>query len=549
MSRTTAPPAAPAGVISVVPTPPNPWRLLSSLRDSGYSTQDAIADLIDNSVDNGATRIQLFVEPEAGTLAAEAARIVVADDGTAMSSDDLREALKLGSETEHDPNSDLGKFGMGLITASISMGRRLVVLTKTTDGDLVRGVHDLDTIYQRNEFVSEISPASKADISDWERYCANGDHGTVILVEKCDQLQYSRAGDLINRLKKHLGEVFRRFIVAKSKQNGAFHSFITINGESVYAVDPLMLEENKAFIFPGTRDLMPEFGQLLDDFTFEVPIDPAKPESAVDAIQVRIVHLPDPGAALAAQLGINAANAGIYVMRNQRQIASSQTLQLFQKVQALNRFRAELHVPASLDKRVGINWTKHRIEPDQGLQELLKKKIGPSITSLRKNYNKRTADNTTVDHKVFEALIAKKAKLLTLPRTKKIERVGGERSGVITPKHTDHRREGRGELSDRVREKCEFKESHMTVSGPLWEPEMRGSKIIISFNIDHPLWTRFVLEEERQEGERSALLELLHLFSYCLTTAEYGAFGEDEWVERLINMRQQLSNNMRVLLT
>jgi hypothetical protein len=51
------------------------------------------------------------------------------------------------------------------------------------------------------------------------------------------------------------------------------------------------------------------------------------------------------------------------------------------------------------------------------------------------------------------------------------------------------------------------------------------------------------------EGEHAAVLELLHLFSYCLTTAEIGVFSNEGDYERLVNMRQQLSNDMRVLLT
>ena len=82
----------------------------------------------------------------------------------------------------------------------------------------------------------------------------------------------------------------------------------------------------------------------------------------------------------------------------------------------------------------------------------------------------------------------------------------------------------------------------MTAAGPLWEPDMRGQKIIVTFNVDHPLWARFVLEEAKSdEREHAAVLELLHLFSYCLTTAEIGAFSNDSDYERLINMRQQLS--------
>src|SRR5207245_1461215 len=136
MSRTLtalapASPPARAGNLGVVTNPPNPSRLFKSLRDSGYSNDAAVADYVDNSIDGEASRIRIFVEPETGRLTPDDSRVVIADDGCGMPADILLEAMKLGSETPHDLTSDLGKYGMGLITAAISMGRRLTVLTRT----------------------------------------------------------------------------------------------------------------------------------------------------------------------------------------------------------------------------------------------------------------------------------------------------------------------------------------------------------------------------------------------------------------------------------
>jgi hypothetical protein len=555
-TRVPAPASAGAGgVVSVVQTPPNPAKLYSSLRDSGYSNPAAVADLVDNSVDNDAQSIHIHVEPANGTLREENARIVIADDGSGMSADVLVEALKLGSDTDHDPTSDLGKYGMGLITASISMARRLVVLSRVPGGDLVVGVHDLDTIFERNEFVAQLGSPSADDLTLWGRYAVNQEHGTVVLLDKCDKLGHRNAGSFVAALKKHLGQVFRLFIAAKSRpgtEPGAgFESFISINGDPVYAVDPLMLEQYKDYILPKTRDMLARFSELVDDFTIEVPIDPNDASIGNDSLRVRIVTLPDLGQALANELGINAPSQGVYVMRNQREIAPSQTLGIWAKAQNLNLFRAELHVPASLDKRIGIEWTKGRIVPDQSLQEVLRQRLGPHITSIRKSYNRRRTQTTSVDHKAYETLIAKKAKLLTLPAVPGIARnARGKAEGTVEPKGTDVQREGRAAWSSRVRDRCEFREASMTASGPLWDVDQHGQKIVVTFNLDHPLWVRYVLDEGGGDGaEHGTVIELLHLFSYCLATAELNSFAEEEMLERLINMRQYLSNNMRVLLT
>src|SRR5688500_2286669 len=119
-----------------------------------------------------------------------------------------------------------------------------------------------------------------------------------------------------------------------------------------------MLDEFGDFLYPRTREMMPAFAELADDYKVEVPIDPADSSKGTDQIRVRVATLPELGYAVSNELGINAPNEGIYVMRNQREIAAAQTLNIFAKAQNLNRFRAEIHIPASLDRRIGINWTK-----------------------------------------------------------------------------------------------------------------------------------------------------------------------------------------------
>lgn len=553
MRRPTESPTS-VGAHGIVDNLPNAGRLFSSLRDSGYSNEVAVDDFVDNSIDAGASVVRVFVEPASGRLTPDTARVIVADDGGGMTGIELREALKLGTLADHDSASDLGKYGMGLITAAISMGQRLVVLTRTVDGELLRGVHDLQIIVARNAFVAEITSARASDLREWERYACSPEHGTIVFVENCDKLGYVNAGAFVTKLKRNLGQTFRRFIAAKTKvsEQGLFEvPFLAVNGDAVYAVDPLLLAENKPLFFPNTLALLgARFSELVADFEIPVPIDQSDSKGETDAVRVRVVNLPDLGRTVSEELGINAPSEGFYVMRNQREIAAAETLGVFAKAQGLTSFRAEIHVPATLDHRIGINWTKRRVEPDEQLRNLIKTNVGPHVASVRKHYDRKVAEDTAVNHKVYETLISRKAKLLTLPKVQKVVRGTGSTSGGVEPKNSGIRRTGTGDLSERFRDRCIFREAHMTSSGPLWEPEMAGSKIIVTFNVDHPLWVRFVLEQpDGDERSQNSVTELLHLFAFCLATAEFNVFGEEADFERLVNMRQQLSNNMRVLLT
>src|SRR5437867_8785085 len=128
---------------------PNPAKLIESLRYLGYDNYHAISDIVDNSLDAGAKNIRVIVRTSKG-----APEIVVADDGGGMDEDILDQAIRLGSLVEKDASSDLGRFGMGLCTASLSICRQTTVLTKTLDGELLKAVNDVDEVKRLNSFVS-----------------------------------------------------------------------------------------------------------------------------------------------------------------------------------------------------------------------------------------------------------------------------------------------------------------------------------------------------------------------------------------------------------
>src|SRR5437588_8762061 len=108
---------------------PNAGRLVESLRYLGYGNYEAIADLVDNSIDAEAQHIKVRVQQRNNQP-----HISIADDGPGMAESVLDQAMRLGSMTQRDLNSDLGRFGMGLVTASLSIARSCHVITRGPDG-------------------------------------------------------------------------------------------------------------------------------------------------------------------------------------------------------------------------------------------------------------------------------------------------------------------------------------------------------------------------------------------------------------------------------
>ena len=107
---------------------PNPIAILESNRSLGYSIEEAVADLIDNSITAEATIITITLDWNNGNPIFK-----LIDNGHGMSKSKLIDSFKLGSLEQRNAN-DLGRFGFGMKTASLSQAKELIVISKPRDG-------------------------------------------------------------------------------------------------------------------------------------------------------------------------------------------------------------------------------------------------------------------------------------------------------------------------------------------------------------------------------------------------------------------------------
>ena len=165
--------------LSELELPPRASALVESLRDMGYTLRTALADVNDNSITAGAKSIQLLADTHE-----EFPVIGILDDGAGMSRKELLEAMRPGSKSPLEARGefDLGRFGLGLKTASFSQCRRLTVVTRKDQGTAC-AVWDLDTVTSRDRWIVEI-PDSPCGIR-WSETL--GRTGTLIVWEKLDR--------------------------------------------------------------------------------------------------------------------------------------------------------------------------------------------------------------------------------------------------------------------------------------------------------------------------------------------------------------------------
>lgn len=216
--------------------PPRAGAMLEALRGLGYSTASALADVIDNGVSAGASEVRVSFDWE-GT----ASRIYVLDDGRGMTDAELETAMTLGAKSPLDERAadDLGRFGMGLKTASFSQCRRLTVASKREGGATSCLRWDLDMLassdggWNMHEGPADGSEAFLEPLSLLRS-------GTLVLWERLDRIvtpgyDVGHFGDLSDDVEARLGMVFHRLLEGNAPDFRLF-----LNGKPVRPWDPFM---------------------------------------------------------------------------------------------------------------------------------------------------------------------------------------------------------------------------------------------------------------------------------------------------------------------
>jgi hypothetical protein len=211
--------------------PPSARGMFDSLRGIGYSPPTAIADLIDNSITAGARRVRVdFLWDGKGSV------IRVLDDGDGMSETRLVEAMRPASHDPAAPRSphDLGRFGLGLKTASLSLGRLLSVVTRTRSGGDRARFWDLDHVLKIDQW--HLLRGIPAELQSHATIPSDFESGTVVVIGRLDRVLGAEVDDpvlamqrfhtIARSVERHLGMTFHRYIEGQKPE-----LVITFNGD------------------------------------------------------------------------------------------------------------------------------------------------------------------------------------------------------------------------------------------------------------------------------------------------------------------------------
>lgn len=514
---------------NMVPNEPNAAILIDALQNIGYDNISAITDIVDNSIDAGATKVQIQIEKENGGL-----KIMIIDNGKGMTKEILDQALKLGSDTIHSGFSDLGKFGMGLSTAGLALANKTTVLTRSTDENIIyKSMTDVNIIKEKNAFVKFLGEADELDKIHFE-HLVNNESGTIVILENCIGIKQSEASTLKSKVIKNLSRIFRKFMDRTE---------FWVNEKKIEPDDPLRLGNEE---FQGT---------LISEDDYDVKWKDIDGTEKQGSIHIKIASLPECPRQVASKLNINMKNQGFSVLRNNREILFGYlpNWEGIVRHNDLNRFRGEISFSSDMDFAMGVNFRKNGIDMVDSIDNALRVQISPQIKTVRKKYEiaTETSDEEKEEHSLAQKIINKMSNTLTLPKAKKEIRDTRSDEQDLDKSKEQNKEEPKDERTripiktENINAVAEFNLEHMGETGNIFETSQIGKKIVISWNIDHVFYKKFIAENVANEN----VVKFADFLIYTLASAQIQYMADDE--EKLIimdNIISTMSANIRNLL-
>ncbi|MFC1621244.1 ATP-binding protein [Candidatus Omnitrophota bacterium] len=342
---------------------PSPAPLIEALRDIGYSIETAIADLIDNSITAKACKIDIKFGWDEGDP-----WLAIVDDGGGMSQKELFNAMRFGSMHPLSTRSpdDLGRFGLGMKTASFSQCRHFTVLTKK-DNKVSCCEWDLDLMSEEGNtawrlgILDIVSVNNKTVLSSiFQEYIKGVKSGTIVLWGKIDRfeepgplkIREKNFNALMNDARKHLELVFHRFISPETVKKKLI---ISMNNNELSEFNPF----NPHFL--ATQELPEQQifveGEKIIVQPYILPHHNKVPSAEYEKYGGEAGYL---------------HNQGFYVYRNKRLIIKGTWFRLIKKEELNKLIRIKVDIPNTLDHLWKIDVKKsHALPPEIVKKELL----------------------------------------------------------------------------------------------------------------------------------------------------------------------------------
>ncbi|MEP1963233.1 ATP-binding protein [Tateyamaria sp.] len=521
--------------------PPDAPRLIHGLRDTGYDFNTAAADIVDNSISANASAISIEI-----VLTQEGRKFVYfGDDGDGMNLEELYDAMRYGAKARANLAS-LGKFGLGLKTASSSVCLRFTVLSKRKVSDeLAKLTWDLDHVTDADSWDMLQEDVTADEFEAFEEFC--GETGTLVIWSNCDRLlqkSYDEPGGakekaaikrVSENLAAHLALVHHRFLDQTDAR--AANVSIFVNGEALLGWNPFFPEGSEQVLGPNQQNLE----CILEDGSVEVAVLKAwiLPHSNdCSDEQKKVIRHSNKG-------------QGFYVFRENRLIQTGGWLGIYgwgAMEPHMSLLRLELDFTHELDEAFMVDVKKSRILLDPALETRVKSLITPvrrEADARNRRISKAGAAKKGVDHTSSNKSVEKN------PNVKKpsVVSANANENTVIVSNTFGPKIKLKAPVQNDVKpESVHIEAVEDMHSGGLWEPALRSASdedhtAAVRINKHHDFYQKIY----SRASNSGYSVEGMDLLLWALATAELD-HKNPELEAVFEDFREEVALNLKRLL-
>lgn len=528
---------------------PNAGRIINSLRDSGYDFNTAVADIVDNSIAAAATTIRIAAVCSSATGEIS---VAIADNGHGMNFEELCNAMTYGSEKREDEHS-LGKFGLGLKTASTSQCRKVTLVSKRKDDSAINKLYlDIDHAekVQRWEYIED--RPTRHEIRYLEAAQQKGStsvsSGTVVLWEKCDRLMsqsfkvpggkanQNAFSKKVDQLRFHLSLVFHRFLDRSNRDVPTVE--IVLNGDPLSPYDPYALGIGKTTVcYEGPYEVELNNGNASSLYisAYVVPsrdeLSPAQLEKVFPA-------------------NINPDDMqGFFIYRENRLLHWGDWCGLWKSEFHQRLCRVAICFDSSLDDFFKIDFQKSKVQLDQELGRQLKESILTDARRIASERYRKGATETAIKSGQLTHSVANK-------KIRELEDSDPDRQFEVRTTYEGDRqvrsKKGRS-FVEQIPEEAKIPNapSIRTVEAlpeaSLWRAGLSADGdypyTYVEINVSHPFYERAYYASK---GNKNAIKCLDYLI-WSLAQAEYATKDQDA-MDHYEDMIREVSRTLRLLV-
>jgi hypothetical protein len=378
--------------------PPETIAITETLRAHGYNLNIAISDIIDNSISANSSKIDIFYKDSIPAL-------VIIDNGDGIDEGRLMEAMKFGSRdpAKKRSESDLGRFGLGLKTASFSQCRKFT-LVSSVDGKRSGCTWNLNTIRKKNDYIA--LKLDDREINNLPYIDKLDKTGTIVIWEDMDRIGEGSIGPKLTAIMKkklgvdlrdHLSLVFHMYLCGEVNDREKLS--ISIMGNEIEGINPFFTK-NKATMVGNPEKIRINGSEVwITDYTI-----PRKDNLPSDQKKLYNNYYDD---------------QGFYIYRNNRIIKSKDWCGILKKEDNYKYARVRIDYPSSLDSEFKIDVKKSSVELPKLIRDRLK---NTKDTFLKKSsgLNKQKVDENkqskmkNIDQPIWNVIEHSDGKFYTL---------------------------------------------------------------------------------------------------------------------------------------